>query len=86
MNKLTVDEADRVALMGMGGDSHDNMRMVAKQLADTMRENERLKREIILLRLTHDSLQRHKHTSQKKCPECGGEMKAEGMQFCTKCL
>lgn len=46
MDKLTVGDADRTALMGMGGNSHDNICSLAKQLADTMRENERL-REIL---------------------------------------
>lgn len=42
MDKLTIEEADRAALMGMGGNTFNNITALAGQLAETMRENERL--------------------------------------------
>lgn len=45
-DKLTIKEVERITLMGMGGDSFDNICKLAKQLADIMRENEFLHKEI----------------------------------------
>lgn len=42
-NKLTLEELERISLMGMGGNSFNNICNIARQLADTMRENERLR-------------------------------------------
>lgn len=41
-NRLTVEDAWRVSVEGIGGDNYDQLRSIALQLHDTMRENERL--------------------------------------------
>lgn len=43
MNKLSIDDAWRISVEGIDGDNFDQLRAIALQLHDIMRENERLR-------------------------------------------
>lgn len=43
MNKLSIDDSWRISVEGIDGDNFDQLRAIALQLHDTMRENEWLR-------------------------------------------
>lgn len=82
-NKLSIDDAWRISVEGIDGDNFDQLRAIALQLHDTMRENERLRSALEFYAEDNAEGRQHKD-SEYEIPAQGVPIQDGGNGFASK--